>query len=240
MLKNISKEVIEELNSGQRESSNLMEVLAVDIKILLNNVLPAFNFPELPTSLGITKKYKFLATKLLQQFDFQIFEIFKNHKSDTIRALACYILGEQALSFEEKLVLVRPLADDHNSGVREWAWIALREDCTTVIEHAIALLVPWTASASSNIRRFSSELTRPRGVWCKHINTLRKKPWLGLPILLPLHADPLEYVQLSVGNWLNDAGKDHAKWVQALCMEWMHTSRTPHTAKICKRAMRNM
>lgn len=239
-MKKVSQEIIKELNSGQREASNLMESLAVDIKILMNHVLPAFKFPEVPTSLGITKKYRLIAAELHKQFSFSIFASFKIHASDTIRALACCLLSEQPFSFAEKLALVRPLADDHNSGVREWAWMSMREDCTAAIEHSIALLIPWTAAPSCNIRRFASELTRPRGVWCKHINVLRQQPWIGLPILLPLRSDPAKYVQLSVGNWLNDAGKDHAKWVQNLCVEWTQTSRTKDTDKICKRAMRNL
>ena len=49
-MKKISKETIDALNSGQREASNLMEFLSVDLKILLSNVLPEFNCPELPAS----------------------------------------------------------------------------------------------------------------------------------------------------------------------------------------------
>ena len=239
-MKKVAKETIQALNSGQQEASNLMELLSVDIKILLNNVLPAFRVPALPTPMGIIKRYKLIATELQRQFGFQLFESLKVHTSDTMRALACYLLGEQPISFSEKLALIRPLADDPNSGVREWAWMAIREDCTATIEHSIELLIPWTAASSCNIRRFASELTRPRGVWCKHSNALREQPWLGLPILFPLRSDPAKYVQLSVGNWLNDASKDHSKWVQELCLKWMKTSRTKNTDKICKRAMRNL
>ena len=239
-MKKVSQERIKELNSGQREASNLMESLAVDVKILLHHVLPAFDFPALPASLGITKKYRLIAAELQKQVGFKLFENLKTHASDTVRTLACCLLGEQPFSFAEKLALVRPLADDHNSGVREWAWMAIRGDCTAALAHAIALLIPWTAAPSCNIRRFASEITRPRGVWCKHIRVLREQPWLGLPILLPLRSDPAKYVQLSVGNWINDAGKDHSKWVGNLCAEWRKVSRTKETEKICKRAMRNL
>jgi len=239
-MKKISKETIDALNSGQREASNLMEFLSVDLKILLSNVLPEFNCPALPASLGVTKKHRLISAELQKQFGFGIFERLKAHQSDTIRTFACYLLGEQPFSFAEKLELVRPLADDSNSGVREWAWIVIRNDLAVELEQAIELLVSWTADPSENIRRFASELTRPRGVWCKHISALRNKPWLGLPILAPLSSDPAKYVQLSVGNWLNDAGKDHPKWVTDLCAEWIKNSPTKETGKICKRAMRSL
>lgn len=239
-MKKVSSTIIQALHSGQREASNLMELLAVDIKFLLGNVLPAFHVPALPASLGITKKYRLIAAELQKQFGFTLFESLKTHTSDTMRALSCYLLAEQPFSFAKKLALVRPLADDHNAGVREWAWIALREDCAAAVAHTITLLIPWTADPSCNIRRFASELTRPRGVWCRHISMLREQPWLGLPILLPLCSDSAKYVQLSVGNWLNDAGKDHSKWVKDLCAAWVVASPTKETEKICKRAMRNL
>jgi 3-methyladenine DNA glycosylase AlkC len=240
LVKKVSTETLQELNSGQRETSNLMEMLAVDLEILLHHTLPEFNCPALPASLGIIRKYRLVTAELQKQLGFQLFARLKVHTSDSMRTLACCLLGEQPLSFAEKLVLMRPLANDHHSGVREWAWMALREDCTAALVRSIALLIPWTADPSYRIRRFASELTRPRGVWCKHINALRAQPWLGLLILLPLRADPAKYVQLSVGNWLNDAGKDHAKWVKDLCAVWSKAPCTKETDKICKRAMRNL
>lgn len=240
MQKPISKKIIDLLNSGQKESSNLMEFLAIDNKLLLNNVLPEFNCPELPKNLGITKKQQFIASELNNQFGFKIFEKLKNHKSDIIRNFACYLVGEQNYSFKEKLDLVRPLADDNNSGVREWAWMAIRKDFVLELEKSISLIIPWTADTSDNIRRFTSELSRPRGVWCKHISALREKPWLGIDILYPLRSDSAKYVQLSVGNWLNDAGKDHPQWVRNLCDDWNKESNSIETKKICKRALRNL
>ena len=240
MKKQISLDIVNQLNKGEKEATNLMEFLAVDLTLLLANTIPEFNFPKLPKPLGITKKFKLVAISLHTQFGFKIFDTLRIHKSDSIRALACYILGEQKLSFPEKLNLIKPLADDPNSGVREWAWMVLRADFTQELTKSIKLLSRWTEESSDNIRRFASELSRPRGVWCSHIKELRKEPWLGLDIIEPLRSDKAKYVQLSVGNWLNDAGKDHPDWVKDLCRDWSNQSTTPYTEKICKRAMRNL
>lgn len=240
MKKQISLDIVNQLNKGEKEATNLMEFLAVDLTLLLANTIPEFNFPKLPKLLGITKKFKLVAISLHTQFGFKIFDTLSIHKSDSIRALACYILGEQKLSFPEKLNLIKPLADDPNSGVREWAWMVLRADFTQELTKSIKLLSRWTEESSDNIRRFASELSRPRGVWCSHIKELRKEPWLGLDIIEPLRSDKTKYVQLSVGNWLNDTGKDHPNWVKDLCRDWSNQSTTPYTEKICKRAMRNL
>jgi len=239
-MKKVAKEIIDQINSGERESSNLMEFLSADFQTLLQNTLPEFQFPQDALSVGITKKHKIIAEHLHAQFGFRIFDKLENHKSDILRGLASYLIGEQDFSFKEKLNLSKSLANDSNSGVREWAWIAIRNNFLSDLEKNIKLVIPWTSDDKENIRRFASEMSRPRGVWCTHITALREDPKLGLKILNPLKSDPAKYVQLSASNWLNDAGKEHPNWVIDLCTKWKKESPSKETEKICKRALRNL
>ena len=239
-MKKIAKEIIEQINSGERESSNLMEFLSADFQILLQNTLPEFIFPKAALDVGITKKHNIIAEHLHTQFGFAIFDKLENHQSDILRGLASYLIGEQEISFEEKLNLSKHLANDSNSGVREWAWLAIRNDFASDLGKNIKLITRWTDDDKENIRRFASELSRPRGVWCTHITPLRENPKLGLNILEPLKSDSAKYVQLSVGNWLNDAGKDQPDWVINLCAKWKQESPSKETKKICTRALRNL
>ena len=117
---------------------------------------------------------------------------------------------------------------------RAWQSIQLR------FIASVALLAPWVRDADPNIRRFASELTRPRGVWCAQIEALKAEPWRGLPLLVPLRADPSRYVQNSVANWLNDASKTQPQWVDALCERWLAESPVPETAYIVRRARRSL
>lgn len=240
MKKQIAQEIIDLLNSGQRETTNLMESLVVDHKLLCSNVLPDFTYPEEANSFGIVKKLRKISFELNNQFGFEVFERINKHKSDVIRSMACLLVEYQNIEFRDKIDLLIPLADDPNSGVREWAWMAVREDFAKDLENNIKLLSKYTNNNSDNIRRFVSELTRPRGVWCSHIMQLKKTPWLALDLIEPLKSDNARYVQLSVGNWLNDAGKDHPQWVRELCDNWLKSSNTIETNKICKRALRNL
>ena len=84
------------------------------------------------------------------------------------------------LSFEGETAT---LAMDVNAGVREISWMAVRQDIERELAPAIRLLSAWTQASNDNLRRFASEATRPRGVWCKHLNPLKENPALGLPIL---------------------------------------------------------
>lgn len=240
MKKKIAQEIIDLINAGERESSNLMELLSADFQILLQNTIPGFQFPKQALEVGVTKKHKIIAENLNYQFGFKVFDMLVGHKSDILRGLASYLIGEQNISFKEKLKLSEVLANDTNSGVREWAWIAIRNDFASDLEENIKLIISWTASDKENIRRFASEISRPRGVWCSYITRLREDPKIGLKILEPLKSDPAKYVQLSVGNWLNDAGKDHPGWVIDLCTKWKNEPGTKETEKICKRALRNI
>lgn len=231
---------IDELNKGQVEAMNLMEALVIDFPTLLSNTMPDVKTLPLPEKCGITHKMRLIAVDIYNQKGLDAFSFMAEHPSDTLRGLSCYLLAQSPLNLIEKLGLIAPLADDSNSGVREWAWIALRPALIQNLEIGLTFLEGWVHHPSPRKRRYASEMTRPRGVWCSHITQLRQTPWLALNILTHLNQDKERYVQLSVGNWLNDAGKDHPLWVKNLCEEWQNITPTPETFKICKRALRNL
>jgi 3-methyladenine DNA glycosylase AlkC len=63
---------------------------------------------------------------------------------------------------------------------------------------------------------------------------------MALIILSPLKNDPAKYVQDSFGNWLNDASKTSADFVQKICTQWAKESPTKETSYIIKKAMRTL
>lgn len=236
-MKKPNQQRILELNQGA-ESKNLMETLAIDFNQLLLNTLNI----ESPASIngGILQRMQQARDVLINNLPFSSIYELRNHQSDTIRGLVCYVAAYQSLPLSEKILLMQPLADDANAGVREWAWLSLRPNISDELITALELLVPLTNHTSENIRRFACEISRPRGVWCSSIEQLRQTPWLAESLIAPLKSDPALYVQKSVGNWLNDAAKDHPQWVTELMQEWQQLSQTKSTHYIAKRALRSL
>lgn len=243
------------LDAGVIESVNLVEWLAVDQTALLQKVLPKLGLrgavkPALAKLEQLARPSQMqaipaVAAVLLAQTTptnkLEVFQSLAGHASDTVRSWATYVVGLDAeLTLAEKLDRLRTLATDGNAGVREIAWMAVRLDIERELDAAIALLCKWTNEADANLRRFASEATRPRGVWCKHLNSLKEDPARGLPILEPLRSDSSKYVRDSVGNWLNDASKSRPAWVQTICQHWATASPTKETSYIVKKALRTI
>jgi 3-methyladenine DNA glycosylase AlkC len=163
------------------------------------------------------------------------------HKADAVRCWTPYIIGtNEALSLKQKFKELQPLAAYTHFGVREIAWMSIRPSIPNQLEASIEILNLWTKSKDENIRRFASEATRPRGVWCEHIEALKKKPELAITILEELKNDPAKYVQDSVGNWLNDASKSAPDFVKDTCKRWEKESPTKATGYIIKKALRSI
>ena len=239
------------LNGGVVASGNLAEGLAVDFAALMAVALPQADVAALDkmraaAALGVSKRMLLAGEIVLDAVGRQGLNALAWHQSDTVRGWVCYALAQHhalcgpAEPLENLLDAVRAFADDVHFGVREWVWLAVRPHIAAQPQRAIGYLAGWATAPSERVRRFASESTRPRGVWCAHMNILKENPALGLPVLEPLKADPSKYVQDSVGNWLNDAAKSQPQWVRGLCDQWLVQSPCKATEYICKRALRSL
>lgn len=242
----IDPEVLDALSRGDGESATLTEALAVDQYRLLQTVFPALPAEVMreaatASGLGILKRMTAIGALLWQALGEEGIALCQGHPADTVRGWACFMIGARpGLEVAQRLDAIRPLADDAHFGVREWAWMAVRPHLLASLDQAIDLLLPWTAAPSERVRRFASEVLRPRGVWCTHAAALKQQPQRALPLLAALRADPASYVQDSVANWLNDAAKDNPDWVRQVCAEWLQGDPDDATRRICQRGMRSL
>lgn len=253
----VPKEVLTLLNEGQIETVNLTEWLAIDHSILVQKVFPKIGIVDSlieiivqkvkeqkkPTAMNSVRLvggllYDFFANRDGLQ---DTFKNLSSHHSDTIRCYAPYLVSLNSdLTIAEKFSQIKTLVADSHFGVREVVWMAMRPEIDKNLDEAITFLSIWAEDEGENIRRFTTEATRPRGVWCKHIDSLKENPELALPILEKLKSDPSKYVQDSLANWLNDASKSKPEFVIDLCNRWKKESSTKATERIVKRARRTI
>jgi 3-methyladenine DNA glycosylase AlkC len=251
----IPKSILEQLNHGAIESANLVEWLAIDQQKLLKNLLEEenriFYLKSILNEIDQLKKQtvntinETIGIGLLHQASINNDDSFlsnlSKHTSDTIRCWSAYTIGfDKSISLKKVLKKIEPFACDSHFGVREIAWLAVRKRVSENLTESIEILSQWSEHKHFAMRRFASEVTRPRGVWCAHIEELKLMPQLALPILEPLKSDPEKYVQDSVGNWLNDASKTQPNFVTDICKKWQKVSKTKETLYIIKKALRTL
>lgn len=253
--KHIPANILAQLNSGLTETANLVEWLAVDQKLLLKNFLNQTErqlyYEPIIQDINLLKKQtvntvnEAIGTGILKQAtihqDKEILALMTVSNADLVRCWATYMIGRNTdLSVMQILNAIREFAADKHFGVREICWLAVRQTIAKNLIESLEILSEWTNAADENIRRFASEATRPRGVWCNHIEQLKDNPEMGLLILDPLKSDPSKYVQDSVANWLNDASKTQPEFVKNVCANWKKESNTKQTAYIINRALRTV
>jgi 3-methyladenine DNA glycosylase AlkC len=251
----IPPDVLEALNEGLVPTVNLNEFLALDLPRLTRSVARHIGLRadherivDTLAMLGAfkpVKRHEHVARALYDLAEPRgdrdaIAHALATHPSDVARSWATQWIAFSGLPLPAKLRTVRRFAADPHFGVREMAWMAVRDEVTGAVDEAVALLAPWVRDRDENIRRFASELTRPRGVWCAQIEALKAQPWRALPLLEPLKTDPSRYVQNSVANWLNDAAKTQPDWVQEVCARWSEQSCAATTSYIVRRALRSI
>jgi len=252
-LADVPADVREGLALGLLSTANLTEWLSVDrprlATTVLSQLLDAAHWKRLSHELQLLPelsalKYSQRLGELLACELHPKSEAWKQmaqHSSDVIREWAACCVGYRAdIRLSQKMRWIRPMADDLNAGLREIAWISLRNDIAQDPRESVLALIPWTQEKSERLRRFASEVTRPCGVWCNHIAAFKQQPELGLPILEPLRSDSAKYVRDSVGNWLNDASKTKPEFVLRIAEQWLRESPTKQTEAIVRRGLRTL
>ncbi|MBO9649763.1 MAG: DNA alkylation repair protein [Variovorax sp.] len=251
----IPAEVLEALNDGKLETVNLNEFLALELPRLARNVAVRIGLD--PDSERLVDTFAMLPSfKPMQRHGHIARALYDltadhaerdamahrlaTHPSDVARCWATHWIQMSGLPLRQQLEATWRFAADPHFGVREMAWMAVRDSTIRSLNEALRLLLPWALDPDANIRRFASELTRPRGVWCAQIEQLKAEPWLAIELLQPLRADSSRYVQNSVANWLNDASRTQPEWVEETCARWQRESDLPETRYITRRALRTL
>gem|GEM_PF-1339882 len=108
------------------------------------------------------------------------------------------------------------------------------------LEKVLNKVYRWTTNNDPAIRRMLIEAIRPRGVWCKHIDELKRDPSILKEILEQVLDDPSEYVRKAAANNLNDISKDNPELVCRWVKEWMKGKITQEREWIIQRGLRGL
>jgi 3-methyladenine DNA glycosylase AlkC len=254
----IPRDVLAGLNEGRLEAITLVEWLAIDVTVLVRHVVREIGIDdgararellEAAKGLreqGVTRRMWGIGKALHLTLNGHarrnaIFDALARHPSDMARAWGAYALSaNDALKLPERLRAARAFAADRSAAVRECAWDAIRPHVAADLKQGFRLLLPWTRDADANVRRCAIEATRPRGVWCTHIEALKRDPGPGLLLLEEVRSDRSDYVRRSTANWLNDASKSQPGWVRRVCARWLKESPTAETRWIVNHANRTL
>lgn len=122
------------------------------------------------------------------------------------------------------------------------AEFAIRPFLQTHPEKTLKQLRRWCSHPDEHVRRLVSEGSRPLLPWGGNLPALLEPPHPTLELLDPLHADPSDYVRLSVSNHLNDFSKHHPALVLATLGRWRDASPPddPRLAKLSRHACRTL
>jgi 3-methyladenine DNA glycosylase AlkC len=252
----VDPEAIYFLERGLICTTNLSEWLALNNENLVRAVFKnhvskralneALSTAQSRATLGVNAVHRELGKWLCGitqsgEIDQEFRKTLYNSPSDVVKGWLAWSVG---FEYEDQIELsihhIKPFASDSHFSVRELAWMALRDTVESNPQLAIEHLLSWSRDEDENLRRYSSEVTRPRGVWCKHIDHFKRYPESAAVLLNNLADDSSRYVQNSVGNWLNDAGKTRADWVLEICRQWMNNNpQSSNTQYIVKRATRS-
>jgi 3-methyladenine DNA glycosylase AlkC len=230
----VPAEVLASLSTGADETVNLMEWLAADMSTLARAVAGESSAPlrdalleaaDQMSGCGVTERLRLAGSAIVRgvpELAGPEFERLAAHRSDLVRQWACYAVNDAKLvrALADRLRDTSRFASDKNMSVREAAWMAFRPHLAQNLSFGLQLLEPLSRGECANERRFAIEVTRPRSVWGAHLVSLKREPEQALALLEATKGDNSRYVQLAVGNWLNDASKSRPDWVSRVCALW--------------------
>jgi 3-methyladenine DNA glycosylase AlkC len=236
----VDPKILEALETGRIETANLTEGLAIRMDRLFAAVAADAPQNAIDMTAGVVVRMAH-AGAALRHLKSSRLESLASHTSDTVRGWVAFAIGQDlTISPQKRIDAMRPFAADLHFAVREWAWMAVRALIVADPLATITQLARWTSDTDANIQRFTSEATRPRGVWAASIPLLRKTPDYGLQILTPLRHTPHRYVEDSVANWLNDAAKDNEDWVRSLLQQWVAAHASPRLINRAGRSLKSV
>ncbi len=111
-------------------------------------------------------------------------------------------------------------------------------------KHGLEKVLPkvgrWANNNDPAVRRMLIEALRPRGVWCKQLDALKRDPSILRPILEQVLDDPSDYVRNAAANNLNDISKDNPELLCRWAKQWLKGKLSPEREWVVQRGLRSL
>lgn len=171
-----------------------------------------------------------------------VMEVLLQSEVDKIRSFAVS-LSEYTLakSPAKQLALLKKAGALPGAWTQETAQSELKKLVHRVgLQAVLPKVESWVRDPKPEVRRIVIEGLRPRGVWCKHIDDLKRDPAPLKPILEQVLDDDSDYVRKAAANNLNDISKDNPETLCKWIAQWQRGQSSPERAWIVKRALRTL
>ncbi len=193
--------------------------------------------------IGLLDQSRLIVKKIVELGDGKILsETLITSESDKIRSIGIHVHFEHFKhDLKSELRFLNRTGALPGTWTQETAQWVLKN---VVHEHGLERVLPrvnfWVNDRDPAVRRMLAEALRPRGVWCKHIISLKQDPTPIKALLESLLDDESDYVRKAVANNLNDISKDNADQLCDWIANWQRGEISAERRWIIQRALRSL
>jgi hypothetical protein len=240
-LADVTTELRVQIESGDANTATHIEQMAVSFSALMAAVEPDLaDVAVVLDDLPFIQRYRRAGALLLEKYGEAAYAHWpRADRNDIYRGWQAFAIAAAGLDVGNAFAAAIPFAADPHFGVREWAWLAVRDHVVAEPAEAVcvATRLSQEATAGGFHVRFAVEATRPRSVWGRHVLLYKREPELGENLLRVALGRPEQYPATAAVNWIADAASTRPDWARKFADQSRETVGSASTGRALDRLM---